>query len=264
MSIATITTGVVTSWSGTENSALITGGSAPYEFTLNSSADEHQATALSGSGVSARAFSPGLYNLSGSIRSRIEPMRLGTAGFITASGAYLTNLKGWTLNLTRPANPADVQTSGTAQSYRGFLPGIIEWDGSWTALLDDTTAVVLPGSAYASAVFRLIDDSTDHTLTGNIQTTSMAVPVVLGQTSDVTYNFKGSGTIATAGSGSVTRLFPTNPIPSNAAGTLVLQSVTSRTYTMSAFWTKIAIGVPVDGPITVDIDFQGTGALTIA
>ena len=264
MAIATISTGVVSSWSGTEHTALISGGSAPSEFTLNSGADEFDATALSGSGVTTRTYKPGMYNLSGTIRSRIEPLRLGTAGFITASGAYLTNLKGWSLNLVRPALPADIQTSGAAQVYRAFLPGLIAWEGTWTAFLDDATVAVLPGNAYAAAVFRLIDDTTDHTLTGDIITTGVAIPVAVGNTSDVTYNYRGSGAITAAGGSAVTRLFPTSPIPSSAAGSLVLQAVTSRTYTQSAFWTRIGLNVPVDGPITVDIDFQGTGALTIA
>lgn len=263
MAIATITTGVVTSWAGTENSALITGGSAPSEFTLNMGADEFDTTALSGSGVTTMAYLPGMYNLSGTIRSRIEPMRLGTAGFITASSAYLTNLRGWTMNLVRQSLPADVQTSGAAQTYRAFLPSLIDWNGTWTAFLDDTTAAVIPGTSY-SATFRLIDDTTDHTLAGTIITTGAGIPVRVGNTSEVTYNYRGSGAITAAGSGAVTRLFPTSPIPSSAAGSLVLQAVTSRTYTMSAFWTRIGLNVPVDGPITVDIDFQGTGAVTIA
>ena len=265
MAIATITTGVVTSWGGTENSALITGGSAPSEFTLNSGADEFDTTALNGSGVSAMTRAPGMYNVSGSIRTRVEPMRLGTGGFITASGAYLTNLKGWNLNITRPAFPADVQVNGTGTAYREFLPGIYSWGGSWTAFFDATTPVVLPGTAYTAAVFKILEEAagTDHTLTGNIVTTGMGVPVKVGDLSQVTYNFEGSGALTSAGSGAVTPIFAVGAWPSSAAGALVLQAVTNQTFSLSAFWTRIGLSVPVDGPITVDIDFQGTGALTI-
>lgn len=265
MAIATVTTGVVTSWAGTENSALITGGSAPSEFTLNSQADEFDSTPLSGT-TAARTYAAGMYNLSGTIRTRVEPLRLGTGGFITASGAYLTNLKGWQMNISRPALPADVQVNGTGTIYRAFLPGIYSWDGSWTAFFDDTTVCVLPGTAYASAVFKILEESggTDHTLTGNIITTGMGIPIRVGELSQVTYNYRGSGALTSAGSGAVTPIFAVGAWPSSAAGSLVLQAVTNQTFTQSAFWTRIALSVPVDGPITLDIDFQGTGALTIA
>lgn len=249
-------------WGGTENTALIATGSAPYQFVLNINAAEKDTTPLGT--TNAMTYGPGLYEWSGTISSRLAPAVLGEAGIITgASGVYLANLIGWTMEISAPAKEI-TPVAASATGRKAFAPSIYSWGGTWTANIDSTTALTRAGLAYASAVFRLVDTTTDHTLTGNIVTTGVAGTVQIGEVAGVTYTYKGSGAIATAGSGNP--IFPTNPLPRPTGGALVLTSATGRTYTGNAFWERISITVAPDENVSFEIGFRGSGsdALVIA
>lgn len=252
-------TGLVQSWAGTQNTALISSGSAPYEFNLDVTSPEKDATPLGT--ANAMEFAAGMKQWGGTISTRLSPSVLGEAGFITASGAYLANLFGYTLNLSTDVKQSTPLVGGTATGWHTFEPGLFTWDGTWTAHVDGTTVLIVPAISYSGS-FRLVDATTDHTLAGTIITTGLKAQVRIGDLALSTYNFKGSGAITAAGSGSP--LFPTSPVPRAAAGDLVLRAATGRTYTGSAFWESIAIDVTPDELISISIGFKGSGILTPA
>jgi hypothetical protein len=257
-------TGSVVSWAN--NTALISGGVAPSAFTLQMSANPLDATVF-GSSLVGRSSKAGLTEVSGTIQGKTSPTILGSTGLVTASGAYTTNVKSWTMELNAPPFETTAMT-GAAQSFKSFIPGLISGTGSWTANVDGTTALVLPNTEVASAVFKLVENaSNDHTLTCAIVTTDVSFGATVGELVEVTVGFSINGTITaagTSGSGLPAPIFTAGSVAAPALGELVLRSATSRTYTGSAFWSSIRINVPVNDLVTYDIGFQGSGSWTIA
>jgi hypothetical protein len=237
------------------------------EFTLNLNNPTTPATALTSGGVVHGTVLNTIGDFSGTITGRLSPAKLGNSGFVTASGAYLTNLERWKLSMRCPALPATAMT-GSAVTDRSFVPGIITSTGSWTAAIDDTTPLVKPGVSYSATLKLLENDANDQTLAATIYTTGAPFTVKVGEVSLVEVPFAVSGDITAAGTGGSggipSPLFAAGVIQRPAVGELILQAHAGRTYTGNAFWTSIDIDVPVDDLITVTVNFQGSGALTIA
>ena len=259
-------TGLVTSWAN--NSHLIgagVAGSKPSAFTLNLEADEFDTTPFTSGGAVYTSHLSGLRSITGEIRTRIDGAKLGNTGLITFSSGYVVGAKSYNLNLSATEHETTA-FNATAPVAKTWIPGLLSWEGSYRCNHDDTTAAAqVGGIASASAVFRTIDDSTDHTLTGNIITTRGPITVQVGELAEIEYAFKGDGALAVAGTGTWTSPFVAS-VPANVAntaGSLVLQAVTSRTFTFSAFWTRIAIEVAVGQPITFVVGFRGSGDVTI-
>jgi len=263
-------TGSVVSWAN--NTGLVTGGVAPSAFTLQMSANPLDATVF-GSSLIGRSSRAGLTEVSGTIQGKTSPTILGSTGLVTASGAYTTNVKSWTMELNAPPFESTAMT-GAAQTFKSFVPGLISATGSWTANVDHATALVLPNTVVATAVFKLVENSAnDHTLSCNIVTTDVSFGATVGELVEVTVGFSVNGSITAAGtsaSGIPAPLFAdaitssAGVVQPPATGALVLRSATSRTYTVDAFWSSIRINVPVNDLVTYDIGFQGTSTLTIA
>lgn len=264
--------GKVTSWAGTFVSDLIATSNSPAVFTLNQTVDTFDVTrfvATSGGARIGRNI-PGLRSWNGTISCQLAVPHIGNTGLVTYGSGYVAQVKGF--NLTLAADMADTTVfASTDPTWKSFTPGLVRWNGSYDAFVDSATPPHGAGltAEPAAATFSLVDDaggSVDKIIGGNIITQSMGLSVAPGAINTVKYAFIGDdqptvtgtyvGAIATDTAG------PTYAITTPLAGALVLQSYTSQTFSGSAFWTSISFKCEVGQPITVDINFQGTGALT--
>ena len=276
MAAVASTTGLVTSW-GSNGSATdyLIGSSVstsnPAEFTLNMNAPEEDVTAFVSGGLNSMSYIPNLISWDGSIKCFMKPATLGSSGLLTFSGmptsTNVVNCKSWevTLNST-PQDVTAFASGGT--TYRSFIPTIYNWKGTAQCYLDGTTSLVAPGAAAATATFKITEGGSpnDPGFSGSAFATQFGAPVKVGSTTLVNYSLRGTSDLtAVVGSSSYTSWwFQAGAIPLPVAGSLVLQSVTTKTYTGSAFWKSLKISCMVDGVVTLDIGFQGTGALVIA
>ena len=116
----------------------------------------------------------------------------GGAGSVTFATGYVANCRSWTL--TFHGDTYDITDfAAAAAGYKEFLPGLKEWSGSYTCMLDDTTVTVAPSGAAASATFSL--DGT-RTLSGNIIVEDVAYDLPSDGLGMVTVSFRGSGALA--------------------------------------------------------------------
>lgn len=268
MAAVASTTGLVTSWTGTANSLLIgSGSSVQPEFTLNMNAPAEDVTAFLSGGVSYRKKLANIISWDATIKAYLAVPRIGTTGLLTFTGmptsTTVVNAKSWEVNITNtPADTTAFASGGV--TYRTFIPTINAWSASAVCYLDDTTSLVAPGAAAATATFKLFEDgATDATLTGDGFATQFGAPVKVGELTSVSYSIEGNGNLA-ATSGSTAWWLANATIALPVAGTLTLQSTTGKTYAGSAFYKSLKFACMVDGVITLDIGVQGSGTLTIA
>ena len=206
-----------------------------------------------------------VYDWSATIRGVLAPAQIGSTGLVTSSAGspYLTNVKAWSINATCPAIET-TKFAVTAPVSRTFVAGLISWDGTYLVSVDGTTALVAPGGTY-TMLFRYFDAATDHTLAGDIYTTNMGPRAKVGELVEATYTFKGTGALTAAGSGTLTApVFTAGALTIPAATTLTLTAATGRTYSGSAFWTRITVNCPVADLVTIEMEANGTGDLTFA
>jgi hypothetical protein len=145
------------------------------------------------------------------------------------------------------------------------------WSGTYTCKADDATAPSMPSTgAAAAATFKMVEDgATDPNFTGDITTPRLVQRVRLGDFSELTYNFSGSGNLTqaagttlpglTAASGAITK--PTWNITATDSkfdNTCVLTVATGRTYTFPAFWNRLNLSWKTDDVVRV------TGTLRVA
>jgi hypothetical protein len=274
MAIKIIDAGTVTSWAGNNNTNLIDNASAPPEFTLAVNSDSFPTTAFGS--VTAEDFANGLYSWTASIASRLEPFSAGGGGLVTYADGYTDNVKAWSMTMNWAALESTVfDSAGTSTiESKSFTPGLLNWSGTYTAILDDTTALSLPEpGTRGTATFKIVEDgANDQTLAGTVITTSVSAPVRVGRLSEVSIGYQGAGALTAAGTGGSTwaNNFFDYWIANNsgvlqipATGELVLTAHSGRTYTGDAFPSSIALNVAVGQPVTVNITAQGSGDLAI-
>jgi hypothetical protein len=271
MAAVASTTGLVTSWAGTANGLLVgSGSSGPSEFTLNMSAPAEDVTPFVSGGVVYRRKIPNIITWDGSISAFLNPAKIGSSGLLTFSGmptsGSVVNAKSWEVNVTNtPADTTAFASGGV--TYRTFIPTINAWSASAVCYLDGTTALVAPGAAAAAATLKVTEDgATDPGFTGNGFATQFGAPVKVGELTSVSYSIEGDGDLtATVGASTYASWwFAAAVVALPAAGSLVLQATTGRTYTGSAFWKSLKVSCMVDGVVKLDIGFQGSGTLAIA
>lgn len=264
--------GIVTSWAGTNNTTLI-GAITEHTCQLNIDGGTADRTGYVAS-LSSGAMGPGLRSWSGTISGRFSgsgTAEVGYLGGVTYASGYTYHIQGYKISVKSKAlDITAYDASATAAGWRQFRPGILEWSGSYDALVDSANAIVLPtapGTASASAVFTL---TTGKTLTGNILPSQIGVSVPVGDLNKLAFSFVGDGAFTSAGTNSI---FPaaavaipdwdatgTDGIPDT---TLVFQAAASRTFTGAAFWTGISITHAPGKYIDVEVTFQGSGALAV-
>lgn len=264
MAAVTGLTGEVSSWNGTFNAALLA-LLAPAEFSLEMTGASLETTAFTpatGTQTVVATKIPGLREWRGSFAGSQATATNGIAG--TVSGAnYSTNVRAWEITMT--AAELDTTVFQTANSWKTFAPGLVAWSGTYEALVDDTTLVAVPDVATVTATFS-IDAS--NSWIGSIFTTGATVTGRVGDLFVVQYTFEGTGHLESSGTAAV---LPDNngTVATPAAGSLVLYArdnngTNDRTYTGSAFWTRIAVSCRVGEVVRGTVNFRGTGALTPA
>lgn len=259
--------GAVTSWAGTANTALISGGALPASYTLSIDADEFDQTGFASGGQDFMSYIKGLTSWAVDISMRLGIPQIGSKGlFDTGSATGVLYSRAWTMAIATTAQ--DVTThNGSGVTWREFLPGLLNWGGTVNAFADSAAAIITPAS-FSSVVFKLIENgSDDHTFTGAIILTNSSAGVTIGERATVDYNYRGSSTLTAAGAsgtGVPDPIFAAAAVARPAVGSLVLTSTTSRTYTGDAFWTGVNINCAVDQPIEVNVSVQGTSSLAAA
>lgn len=255
--------GLVTSWAGTANTQLISGGTSPASFSLDISADGLDSTVYGASLVQA-AYTKGMRTWSGSIEAQRKTAAIGNTGSVTFSPGYTTNVTSW--DITFDADMLDATIFGatdTTNRWRQFAAGLIRVGGSFEALVDDTTAVAMPAGSSEPATLTLTVAS-GQTFAVSGFTTRLNVRSATNSLNTASYSFQGSGNVTVAASGDVMPFDAGSSIATPLSGELVLQATTGRTYTGDAFWKRVRMQCPVSGLITHTIDFQGTGDLASA
>lgn len=266
MAYTIVDTGEVTSWAGTGNSALVTSGSLPSEFTLSIEADEHKTTAMAPTVVYETSI-PGIRNATATINVRLNPAQHGSTGLVTNSAGYTAGVRAWSMDLVAPALPTTAYnaTSPTSNTYQ---PGLISWSGRYESFIDTGTSMVQPGATPGSATFKILENgANDQTLAGNIWIKKFDLRYKLGELAVVTADYMGTSTLTaagTSGSGIGNPWFSAGAVAIPSTGSLVLTGSTGKTYTGSAFWERFSINHEVTGLVTATISVRFTGDITIA
>ncbi len=258
--------GVVTSWSGTFNASLLT-GSRPAQFSLNMAGDDLDTTAFADLGVETHI--KGLSSWSGSFTAQLAAPAIGALGLVTFAGGYVTNLNAWTLNAAANA----LETTAFGATVKTFIPGTLNWGGTFSGYQDGTTALTAPANSGepATGTFKYQEaGAVDNQVAGSIFTTALGLTVQPNAVNAVSYSYRGSGALTHADTtAGTTAVWTKNTaLATPILGDIVLTSYTGRTFTAAAphgaFWTGISISVGVNQATTVQVSFQGTGTLTIA
>lgn len=254
--------GIVTSWAGA-NSHLISTGAAPASFDLSITAGEADSTAFTSSLLGTSHF-PLMRSATGTIEC-VRPTPVGAHGAsIAFSAGYITNAFEYDLTMTCAAIPSTAfGTSDTTARWLQFIPGLWQFTANWTCRTDGTTAPVSPGDAtLATATFTL---SSGITIAVSGFVTSQNIGVRVAGESLVRQSLRGSiGATGIALAGATNPADNATPLAIQVATELVLTTATSRTFTMDAFATSIAVRAQVDGQVTTSVGFQVTGDVTAA
>ena len=252
--------------------------------TINLESNEIEVTQATGSAINMHSRINGLrtgtVDFSGIWPRTTTP--LGISSNVTYASGYVQYINAWSIEIAWPeidityfaggaTGPTDPSTS-----WRRWMPGGIGmWSGTYTCKADDATAPSMPSTgAAAAATFYMMADGAagttgDPSLAGDITTPRLVQRVRLGDFSELTYNFSGSGNLTqaagtslpglTAASGAITKptwnITATDSKPDN---TCVLTVATGRTYTFPAFWNRLNLSWKVDDVVRV------TGTLRVA
>ena len=191
---------------------------------------------------------------------------LGISALVTYASGYVAYMNALTIDITWPEIEI-TETTGAATGWRKWMPGGIgSWSGSYTCKADVNDAPSLPTSgASATASFKLVEAGTDPTLSGNIGIPSMTQRVRLGDFSELSYAFNGSGNLNQTNGGLLAASGDIAKPTWNIAGTSATPDQTcrltvggSRKWEFPAFWTKLSLSWKMDDVVRV------TGTLRIA
>ena len=244
--------------------------------TINIEASEIDVTQATGSAINMGTMIGGLrtgtVEFGGIYPRATTPLAASsTITYGTAPNGYVQYCNAWNLDITWPEIDITTINSTSVPTWRRWMPGGIgSWSGSYTCKADDTTPPVIPLTGSAEAVTFQFAASGTPALAGNITTPRLAQRVRLGDFSEITYNFRGSGdltqTVSAAYPGLTRATTGAISKPSwDSAGnngvpdvSCVLQVATGRTWTFPAFWTRLNLAWRVDDVVRV------TGTLRIA
>jgi|SRR5690606_12549737 len=262
--------GEVTSWGAAGFYANLIAAISPNQATITEVCDEIETTPL-GSGVGR--FIPGLRSWSGSITANaFATPRLGNVGLVTwSAGGYALHVESF--DLTLEAGSHDITSfSGTPPTYRIFRPDYVRGSGTFNARIDSETSLVgphAPGATLPTLTLTYGSDTSANAISGPAMIQQMQANMARGSLSTVAYSFRFVGTITPSGTSS---LFGTTafgiPLWASDGDTtntlLTLTAASGKTFSGDAFWTRIGLRCAVGESPEVTVDFQGSGALTIA
>lgn len=262
-----------------------TGAIIPHTITINESVPALNITA-SGDTTGARVRA-GLTSGTAQIVAHYPfvQRQIGATGLVTIGGTQLAMMRSW--DLTVVSNVRNISNTDQADlTAEYFCPSkTVGWSANAECLVESGTAVraltkSTAGTAlssYPAAIFKLVEEGTDPTLTGvcMIQQRGHAIPIGGSDNQIVNLAFTGTGPLIPSSGTTTAAVFPANvagiPQPSwdlNADGvadvTIVVTAATGRTYSSACFWNRVNIRSSMAGLISVTVDLQLTGPLTIA
>lgn len=265
-------------WTGFTGLFASPGYAKSYRFTLDMQGADFPTTCQDGAAVVATR-GPLPYSWGGSITCRApNTPASGYSGSVAwDAGEYATNVREWALNVNYGEKETTAfDDAGTGILFKTFIPLLASWDGSFAGYIDDTTALAKPTAAgiaaanFAALTLKLLDQggSADDTLVGDAITTAVSADLGVETGGDFSYTFGGSGQLTAAGVNygeNSSGVFDdsTGVLVTPSAGSLVLTSAASRTYTGNAFPVGLSWRVGVTSGAELVIRFRGTGALTI-
>jgi len=276
--------GTVTSITASSDLATIlhptTGSIVPHTIGVSESAPALNITSQGDSGMQVRAgLSSGTLQIVG--HYPFVQRQIGATGVITLGGTTLALVRSWDLTVT--SNVRNISNQDQAdKTCEYFCPSkTVAWTGNAEVLVESGTAprLITKSSAlladYPAFVAKIIEEGTDPTLTGvcQIQQRGHAIPIGGSDNQIVNLAMVGKGPL-TASSGTTTAaVFPAGEVdqPSwdlDANGiadvTIVITAATGRTYSSACFWNRVNIRSSMAGLISVTVDLQLTGPLTVA
>ena len=236
--------------------------------TIKIESNEIDVTQATGSAINMmekfQGLRTGTVDFSGIFPRTTPP--LGISALVTYASGYVAYMNALTIDITWPEIEI-TETTGAATGWRKWMPGGIgSWSGSYTCKADVNDAPSLPTSgASATASFKLVEAGTDPTLSGNIGIPSLTQRVRLGDFSELSYAFNGSGNLNQTNGGLLAASGDISKPTWNIAGTSATPDQTcrltvggSRKWEFPAFWTKLSLSWKMDDVVRV------TGTLRIA
>lgn len=256
-------TGAVTSWTGGNNAQLAGTGTSPMEGTIYLEGQEFDSTVFASAGY--KNHIKGLQSWYVEFGTYPKAIDHGgnSAGLVTNAAGYVTNLNEWSMDIERDELESTIFTDATMS----YLPGLIDWGGSYAGLLDDTTVATLPGNSSepATGTFKYQErGAADNTLSGSIFTTRGQIGVRPSALNTISYTYRGSGALTQSTPSTGAGVFTVGAISGDAASSLVFTASTGRTFTGSAFWSRVSISLKVGQLTSVRVRARGTGALVVA
>lgn len=250
--------------------------------TLNVNANEIDVTQATTAGVNMAEKINGLRDATvdfSGIWPRTSPLGAISA-LVTYGGGYTYFINSFSIDISWPEIDITSFTGAASTGYRTWMPGGMGmWSGSYTCKADVTQVPSMPSvGASSSATFKFYEDGTDDpTLTGNIGTPKMTQKVKVGDYSEITYSFSGSGNLQQKAGTSLPGLLYAGTTLTNITkpswdlnsdgtpdNTCVLTVGGSRKYTFPAFWNKITLDWKVDDVVRVSGTLRVAGSITVA
>ncbi len=260
-----------------------TGAIIPHTITINQSVPALNITSQGDTGgmVNRAGLSSGTAQIVG--HYPFVQRQIGATGLITLAGSTLALVRSW--DLTVVSNVRNISnTDQSDKTCEYFCPSkTVSWSANAECLVESGTVVrSLTSSAtaltsYPAFVAKIVEEGTDPTLTGvcMIQQRGHAIPIGGSDNQIVNLALTGTGPLIPSSGTTTAAVFPANvtgiPQPSwdlNGDGvadvTLVVTAATGRTYSSACFWNRVNIRSSMAGLISVTVDLQLTGPLTVA
>lgn len=212
----------------------------------------------------------------GAAAATVTPV-MGNYGSITWSGGYTANVQSWEFTARTIAVHDITSTQATPILYRYFRPDIFTSSARFTAIVDDTAAVIAPFNVGTSAATVVLTYGSAQTITMTGFPRMVEETLTKGNKQLVTYEIDGTSTVAMSGGflsgigtgdtwGNTVNDFPLWSAGGTVAGQLVINNISggARKVTFAdSFWTSIRASVSPGAPIGVQIGVQPTGVITI-
>jgi hypothetical protein len=254
--------GRLVSWAG--YSGLVSGGVKQNSLTFNTSAGPLDVTGTTSlANVVSQEFIPDLVSGTLTHVCWLNPAIKGNESAVTlGTGIYQIPSKNFTLSITIPSGETTEHDSSNGVDFKSYVPGPYTWNASVLANFDDAIALVLPGRAPASCVFKINDASPDNnTFTGNAFAEVYSPSIDPNSLSELPITLKGTGSLTVAGS--TNPLFSVGAIGAFTVGAIEFQLNGGTTIEAEAFATQIDIVCNPSQPVQVTTQIQLTGELEI-
>lgn len=277
--------GFLSSWGSANFYSVLLSRMAPNAGTI---AIRSEPIDITPAGAAQRQFMPSLGTHEFTVESEaFATPRLGNVGLVTFSaGGYTQHIRSYVLTIQAPAEDITEFTSASSgEQWRRFRPLESAWTATIEAAADTATALVNPhligtgGTIPSLPTVTFNFGTTSIQLAGSAFLSQLDVRAGRGQQTLVTYTAQGVGTLSSG-----TALTPSgtgNPFGASAfgipvwsedlyltgpyAGGYVFTTYSGRTITgQDSFWKSITLRVEVGRPVSISVQAQGSGTLTMA